>query len=369
MPDEAVIIEDKKIEVTKTPFDEGVWKTADQITATKADETIVDDKKTGTSIDTKIEDKKVEDKIIDTKVDDKVIDDKKIEFRPEPIKFANETSEKIFNLLKDGKEDEVAKHYEEKYKLQSVDGADAIKMQLANEHKGFTPEEVTDLFNEKYNIPEKPEQFTTELDTDFEQREAKFKEDISKIEKRIARDAKIAKTELNKLAQELVLPDIPKLEIKAPEPTQEELDAQKAKHDKYLQSVGEGLKNLNGYQATYKDEEVEIPIAYPITEDEKKALQPIIEAAGTDAQAFLQKIGWVDDKGNLMTQKIAEDVHLITNKESVLNKMVSETGNKRYAEVKKANKNIDFTGNKRSGTLDAAPREKEEKMVGHFFGS
>lgn len=292
----------------------------------------------------------------------------------EVLVFANEESEKLFNLILGGKLDEAREILNEQKKLSEVDKlppADIIKLNLQYQNKEFSQEDINDLFSEKYAMPEQPIQRDDELDEDFEARVNKHQKEVQKIEKRIARDAKPASAELLKLHKEIVLPDIPKPEQKMPEPTQEELDAQKANIERFLQNVEEGLKSFKGYEATFKDEEVELKVAYPLTDEERKEIQPLLALSNTDAGAFLRGLGWLDEKGNINTAKLTEDLPFILNKEKVLNKMVSETGNQRYAAAKKAIKNIDYSGvsTRSNGDVGATPEQLQTKMVKHFWGN
>lgn len=291
----------------------------------------------------------------------------------EPIKFANDESEKIFNLLKDGKKEEVFSILSEQDKLSKVDKlapAEAIKLNLSYQHKDFTPQEINDLFNETYELPEKPEQGDLEDDDDFKKREEKYNKEVAKVEAKIARDSKPAVAELSKLSKEIVLPDIVKnvIEETQAEPTQEELDAQKAQIDAFFKSADEEIKKLDGYNSTFKDEEVELSVGYKLTDEEKKELLPLITLSNVDAPAFLQKIGWLDDKGNLNAAKLAQDLPFILNKEKVLSGIVAETGTKRFAEAKKSIKNIDYSGRNNSGAdTGKTSQQLQSEMASTFF--
>lgn len=287
-----------------------------------------------------------------------------------PLKFANEESEKVYNALLAGEKDKVLEILAEQKKLSTADKlppADIIKLNLQYQNKDFTPQEINDLFEERYVFPEKPEQAYDETDEEFKKKEEKYHAQVQKIESRIARDAKPASAELLKLAKEIVLPDFTP-NAGNNEPTQEELDAQKAQAERFLQSVDEGLSKFNGYNATYKDEEVTIPVAYKMTKEDKEALKPIIELSSTNAHEFLSKIGWLDDKGNIIASKIAEDLPFILDKDKIIGKMVSETGTKRRTEAIKSIKNIDYGGHRSSGgDMGKAPEQVQKDFSQHFF--
>jgi len=290
----------------------------------------------------------------------------------EPITFANEESEKVFNLIKEGKTDEVLLILNEQKKLKEVDKmqpADILKLNLQYQHKEFTPEEVNDLFLEQYEMPEKPVQGISELDEEFADRVAAHEKRLQQIENRIKRDAKPAMAELLKLSKEIVLPDIKAGNIPTQtEPTQEELAELKLQKENFLKDVESSAKTFNGYNATFKDKEVEIPVAYVVTEEEKNSIKPLLESAFTDLGDFFTKVGWVDEKGQVKTAKMMEDLHLIQHKESVFSRLVSETGNKRHQESIKSIKNIDYSGVKNNNAeLGITVEQAQQGLANAFF--
>ena len=366
--------------VTPNPFGEGAWKT--EPTAPTPSEIVATDP----VIEEKDEQIKEEKPTSDKPDEPEKIPDatpKPIQERPEnpdpqtkddkPLKFANEESERVYNAIIAGEKDKVLEILSEQKKLAEIDKlkpADIIKLNLQYQNKDFTPQEVNDLFEERYTFPEKPEQAYDETDDDFKKREEKYQERVSKIESRISRDAKPASAELRKLSQEIVLPEIAKPATGNIEPTQEELEAQKIQAERFLQSVDEGLNNLNGYNATYKDEEVTIPVAYKMTKEDKDALRPIIELSNTNAAEFLTKIGWLDKEGNINAAKLSEDLPFILDKDKIISKMITETGNKRRTEAIKGVKNIDYSGQKPAGGEIGESREQlQTRMAQHFFSS
>lgn len=303
-------------------------------------------------------------------IQDRPDEQKDLPEKKDEIKFANEESERVFNLIKEGRTDEVYSILGEQKRLKEVDKlqpADVIKLNLQYQNKDFSEEDINDLFNERYPFPEKPVQ-EYETDDEFSAKIAKYEKEVQKIEKAIKRDAKPATTELLKLQKEIVLPDINRTEPLIIEPTQEELEAQKVKAEKFLQSVNEGVQKFNGYETTFKDEEVEIKVGYKLTKEDKEQIQPLIALSNSDAATFLKNIGWLDENGNINTTKLTEDLPLILNKEKVLQKLVSETGNKRHEASIKSIKNINYSGSKNgNGEVGASPEELQNRMATHFF--
>jgi len=315
----------------------------------------------------------VENATIETKEEPKIIPPVAEVIPPvEKKTFPNEASENAYNLMVEGKMDELRDVLNEQAKLAGADKlspADAIKLNLQYKHKDFTPSEINDLFNEQYELPDAPVQRVTETDEEFEERVADHNKEVKKIEGRISRDAKPAVAELLSKKTEIVIPKILNNEPEFKQPSQEELEAEKKKGELFTQSLNEGLTKFSGYHTTFKDEEVEIKVGYKATDEDKKAIQEIVELSNTDAAQFFNKLGWMDDKGQVIASKIIEDLPLILNKEKVFQEIASEMGNQRHAASVKAIKNIDYSGNKTKGDLGETPIQKQEKFVKHFFES
>jgi hypothetical protein len=355
-----VVIEEKKEEIATpvNPFSEDVWKSTP--TVKEEAKPIVEEKPKEEPIIEKVAEAKVEEK------------PKEVQVVPEPIKFANEESEKVHNLLVSGEIDKALDILNEQKRLKEADKlppADIIKLNLQYQNKDFSSEDINELFSERYAIPDAPERKDDETDEEFESRTEKYNKEVQKVENRIKRDAKPAITELQKLQNEIVLPDIKK-EIPEPKaPTQEELDNAKKVEELFFKDLNEGSKNFNSYNATFKDEEVEIKVNYPVTKAEKEALTPLLKNAYDNLPAFFTELGWTEKDGKV-TGKLVEDLHLLLNRDKVISKLVSEVGNKRHEASIKAIKNIDYSG-KSSGNGDVGetPQQKEKKMVEHFFSA
>lgn len=289
------------------------------------------------------------------------------------LSFANETSERIFNLLKEGKEDDVLDYLSQKRTLNNLDKlphADLIKLQIKNENKDYTQQDIDDLFSEKYSLPEKPVfDDTLESEDEYKVKEDRYNNELAKAIRRIERGANEAKKDLAKLHQELVLPNIPQKEPEQNEPTQEELAQFKKQQEIFLQAKAAALQELNGYDAIFKDKDVEIPIAYKVTEEEKEAVAPLLDSLNTDLPQFFQQLNWLDKDGKPNLQKAASDLHYLLNKDAVIQKFVNEAGNKRVAEERKRQKNIDFSGQQRRGSLEPSVQEEVDKKVKGFFAA
>lgn len=337
-------------------------KTAEQIAAA-----VVEEKK----IETVVEEKKVEpdEEILDT---NKYVKDRFgfeseeagiEEIRqlrekaqtPAEIKFANEQSKKFFDYLKDGKEDDVYNYLTSKKQLERIekldltksnDAAEIIRLNLQYKYPDLNPEEIQDIIHETYAKPDKPQQAFDDVDgTVYKSDLEKWQQQCDTIDKRLIREAKMAKPQLAKYKSELVLPDIPSkaAEQQQAEPTQEELAAQTQAKADYLKTMDTALNTFTGLKVTYKDEAVEIPIPYDATPEEKAALKPAIEKLYDSYEAYFGP-RWRNSDGSLNSGKIAKDLFLLENETKILQKVSNESGAQRMKHQVKAKSNIEVDG-------------------------
>ena len=158
---------------------------------------------------------------------------------PQEIKFANEESERVFNYLKEGKEDEVYAHLDKKRKLSSADklsAADAIKLNIAQKNQHYSAADVQDVYEEFYSTQPKPVKGEDEEDAEFNQKLATWQDHADRIARKIERDGVAAKQDLVKMQSELILPDIKK-EVVQPQSDSEALKKIEEARNVYLQKL------------------------------------------------------------------------------------------------------------------------------------
>lgn len=295
---------------------------------------------------------------------------------PAEIKFANEQSKKVFDYIKEGKEDELQVYLTNKKQLEraekldltnSKDAAEVIRLNLQYKYPDLTLDEITDIFQETYVKPAKPIQTVAQTTEEYQSEMDEWNQQCQAIDKRIIREAKMAKPDLAKYKSELVLPDIPKVsqEQQQAAPTPEELaQAAKIKGD-YMKTMGTALETFSGYNATYKDAEVEIPIAYKPSKEESAALMPALEKIYTSYDSYFGP-RWTNADGSLNTAKVAEDIHLLENKGSILQKLVNESGAQRIIHERKVKSNIEVDGGQQQRTFipdEKALQTKKEDAI------
>lgn len=271
------------------------------------------------------------------------------------IEFANEQSAKFFKLLQDGKEDDLYSFLEQKKKidrLSSADlnastAADIIKLNMQQKYKDLTPSEVEYKFNKEFGIPSRPVQKDIETDEEYQERLQSWEGRVKDIETEMLIEAKLARPELEKYKSELVLPDIQfEGQQTATGPTQEELEAQSAMMDSFINEAQAALKSFDGFSVSVKDEEVEIPLSYAVSDEEKSAVAAQIgrfAESNFDANVVLAE-RWLKQDTNgsysLNTNQIIRDLTLLQSEGKVNQKFVNDAAAKRLAEHIRKTSNV-----------------------------
>lgn len=275
--------------------------------------------------------------------------------------FANENSKTIYEYLVEGKEDDVAevllnKRQIDKLLKSDLNDADAaeqmVKLSLKQKNKELTDSEVEFMFNQQYSAPEKPIKGDLETDEEYEQELSQWQKQVDNRKMQLSIAAKMAKPEIEKVKQELVLP-----KLNASNISTEELEKQKVLQDQdiqkkieaYNKSLEEEFNVFNGFEVKYKDEDVEVPIAFTLSDTDKASLKQ--DLASIDLDKFILN-RWFNEDGTPKTRSLMEDMALLKNKDAVLNKMVNETASKVKESIYKRNANINIGASQQTADLN-----------------
>lgn len=284
---------------------------------------------------------------------------------PAEIAFANEQSKRLFEAIKEGKEDEVFQILDQKRKLSAVDtmpAAEALRLHLQMANRHFSPEDVQDVMEERYALPSRPVQELHESDEDFAGRESAYQSVVQKVERKMAREAVEAREALKKINQELVLPEINRPAAQDPTTPAQSSEEVKRLRDAYLQTMEREFPKFTGYQVTYKDEEVEIPVSFVVDETERAAYKERLSNFNVDEFVLSQ---WFNPDGTPNVVKFAQDVYDMENRERIMQKLVNEAVNQRLKHERKKSANINVSGSQR--TLNPQATQDTTEMATHFF--
>lgn len=300
------------------------------------------------------------------------------------IEFANEQSAKFFKLLQEGKEDDLYSFLENKKKfdrlssitdLDTRSAAEIIKLNMQQKYKDLTPAEIEYKFNKQFAVPAKPNQGEMETDDEYQERLQGWEAKAKDIETEMFIEAKLAKPELEKFKNELVLPDIQfESESQSYQPTQEELEATEALMNQFKESAKAALSSFDGFSVSVKDEEVEIPLSYAVSDEEKTAVASQLERfadANFDANVVLAE-RWLKDDGKggyqLNTNQIIRDLTLLQSDGKMNQKFVNDAASKRLTEYIKKTSNVSVTSQTAQSTFNPSSSKSElDKQIEYIW--
>lgn len=268
--------------------------------------------------------------------------------------FANDYSRQMYDYLLEGKEDDLYNHLAQKKQIEKLlsseitneaVAAELVKFGIQNKNKSLTPDEVDFLFDKKFSLPKEPVQTEVETDDEFSVRKAEWAAQVNSIKKEMIIEAKLAQPEIEKLKSELVLPKIGG--EATPQLSQEDLQKLEENRTRFIQKVDADYKNFNGFEARYKDGEVEIPVSFSYDDSQKAALKE--ELKTFDVDGFINERWFSNGEPNVI--KIMEDISLLRDKEVILQKVANEVGSQVLKHYRKVTSNVNVTGGQPSNTM------------------
>ena len=303
------------------------------------------------------------------------------EANPQELKFANEDSEKLFKALQEGNEDSVyeilskKKQFERIEKLDISDvqnAADVVKLSIRAKYPDLDDSEINDIFEEQYSRYEKPKKDDLDGDDEYEQKLIQWKLREDAINKKIVRDAKIAKPELAKLRSEIVYPEIKKevQQSAAPQTSQEELEKFAALKDGFLKSANSFVQTFDGFKATVKDKDVSYDVSYNLSGDEKQEVAKLVNdfaENGLNTNSLFAS-RWLLQDGTINSEQMVKDLSKILFADKMEQKFVTDAANKRLEEYLKEKKNVKIEHNNNGSTfVPGGEAEKMEEVRSHFW--
>lgn len=294
---------------------------------------------------------------------------------PQDLKFENDESKKVFELLREGKTKDVLKIYETQEKIDAVlnqevtkeTAADIIKLGMKLKYPSLTDTQIDFQYRQEFSAPKEPVQKADELDEDFTERHNEWKEKAVNAEMKATIAATMAKPEIEQAKTKIVLPDISNQATQTQAPTQEELEKAKRFDEVYVQSVESSMKEFKGFSVSVKNEAVglpEISVGYEVTDNEKAALTQELKdfsQNGYNANPLFSQ-RWVNEDGTLNTKLIAEDRYWLANRDKIIQKTTFDAATKAIESYIKGKKNININETFSTGTTDLGQTDKKTEL-------
>lgn len=250
------------------------------------------------------------------------------------FEFKDGVSKTLFDAIKEGKTEDVYQILNQQKILEKLTtselnpnlAVDIIKTNIQNKYKDLTQEDVDLLFYDQYFVPLKPEQGYDESEDDYAGKVKTWQSQVDYVEKKMMIEAKVIRPELEKLKSELRLPDIYGQE-EQDAANQEEFESMQKARTVYERTLELDYNNFKGFDIMVKDEDVEIPISFNISNEERTALKT--QLSDFDVE---DKFGnrWFYEDGKPNVKQTMQDLYVLEN----LDKILRKTANEAYAQAK-----------------------------------
>jgi hypothetical protein len=292
--------------------------------------------------------------------------------KPTELKFGNEESEKFFNLLKDGKEDDVYSFLTEKKRVERLSNAEVtdtnvaseiVKFNLQKKYKDLSEDEIEYKFNKQFGVPEKPEQGLDETDEEYELKISSWEKEKKLAEKELIIEAKLLKPELDKYRPSLELPELPKAE-NLDEQNKEDFAKWEQARKQYEEQLESSYQSFKGISVTAKNEEVEIPVSFVPSDEEKAVFKEKLKTF--DQNEYFGK-RWINEDGSVKVEQMMNDIYLLENQEKAHQKLVNETAAKMLEHQVKKLGNINVNGERQTPISLENNQDEVSKMAEYFF--
>ena len=295
------------------------------------------------------------------------------EMKPyEEPKFANDESKKLYENVLKGDKKEILTILAKQQALENLTtgeinektAPEIVKMAMRTKYPALSEEQIQYKFNKQFATAPQPVQGIDELDNDFESRKQTWQQQVNDAKQDLLIEAGISKPELEKLKSELQLPDIFGQNQQQAEPTAEEKAQWEALANANVQSVENALNKFDGFNVTVKDGEVEIPVAYSLSKEEKAEVQQILSSTirEADANPFLGK-RWFDKDGNPKSEQMIKDITRMLYGDKIEQKFANESSAKRLEAKMKENSNLSLNQNPQGTFTPPAPKKEHEKVA------
>ena len=268
-------------------------------------------------------------------------------------KFENEMSEAIYNLLLEGKIDEVVdvlgtKMFAEQIK--SGDDEEVLKAYIKVNNPEFDDDDVQAEYDEKYSIDE------------YAFEESRLKREQKKLSQRIKNDVESAKEFFDGLAQDIKLPELSKTEVVQQDDDSEMEALIQEQRSNFLSSLNNVESRINSLPFSWKDEKSNVAIngKFDIPAQELSKYRKAAE----DLESYQVDRYYKDGKYD--ADRLVKELYVSDNLDKIITSAVSQAVNQTRLEMLKQSKNIQTEQNA-SGTFRPNAADEENAMYEQLF--
>jgi len=266
------------------------------------------------------------------------------------VKFENETSEALYNLIAEGKINEVAEIlYNKKVadEIKDKPDEDVLKSYIKFQNPEFDNDDVQAEYEEKYSIDE------------FAFDESKLKREQKKLSQKIKNDVFEAREFFERMSEDIKFPQYER-------PTQQvdtQVDAEaQEERQKFLESLNGVENRLGALQFNWKDDKASLSIngKFEIPAQEASRYRDAAESL----QEYYAERYYQD--GKYQSDRLLKDLYIADNFDKIIQSVISQTANQTRLEMLKQRKNI-TTDVEQSGTYRPSAADEERNLFDQLF--
>lgn len=276
-----------------------------------------------------------------------------IEQQAQP-KFENELSEAVYQMLLEGKTEEIFEILGTKQfaaDVQNMEDEDVLKAYIKVQNPDFDDQDVEDEFSESYAIDE------------YQFDESKLKREQKKLSQRIKTDVQGAKEFFESLAQDIKLPDFTRQQVAQASQEDTEMETMiQEQRSLYLNSLQGVESRIGTLPFQWKDEKANMSVngKFDIPAQELSKYRQAAE----NLEDYQVNRYYKD--GQYMSDKMVKELYIADNFEKILNSAISQAVNQTRLEMLKQSKNIQ-SEQTTSGTFKPNAADDERAMLDQLF--
>lgn len=244
---------------------------------------------------------------------------------PAEIQFANDKSKKIFEYLKEGKQDEVFDLLQKEKLLAGVDKmseSDRVKLKMQIENPDWNIDDVEDEFNARFGLSDDEAALTP----------AQLEKEKRGIERRLKAEAKEAAKYFEQMKGSLELPELPKTDATAAvDPKVAQYESQLSELEKintnFQTAVQQQASQLGVIDLSVNDKDVQFTHQFEIPEADRTRLAERAKEYWSEFNARYSKDGQWDAK------KLMEDLYIRDNLTSIIKSAISKASSEKHIGV------------------------------------
>ena len=270
--------------------------------------------------------------------------------KAQTIKFENETSEVLYNLIAEGKIGEVADIlYNKKMadEIREKPDEEVLKSYIKFQNPEFDSEDIQAEYEEKYSIDE------------FAFDESKLRREQKKMSQRIKNDVSEAREFFERMSEDIKFPQYERPTEQ--EDTQVDVEAQEERQ-KFLESLNGVENRLGALQFNWKDDKASLNIngKFEIPAQEASRYRDAAESL----QDYYAERYYQD--GKYQSDKLLKDLYIADNFDKIIQSVISQTANQTRLEMLKQRKNI-TTDTEQGGTYRPSAADEERNLFDQLF--